>query len=221
MDKNLERAKELLPAIILTILSMIQAIALELFWGKVVDAGFLWEGGWDSLIGWLQVVAMFVGILLIWLVHVSFVIRFIWLPSLEDMVIPFFIGLLEFAMIDLLHPDFLGPWMLLLAAVFAVSIAASHFTMRRARREPENAYFFNKVGPAQWRDYRHSVAVVATLALFGVILCLFSDSQLLALLAMLAALVSLGYQSLQSKRYWMHSMLSARSGGEQGAPSGD
>lgn len=31
MNRNLERAKELLPAIVLTVLSMIQALALELF----------------------------------------------------------------------------------------------------------------------------------------------------------------------------------------------
>ena len=50
-----KRARNLLPSIVITVLSMIQAIALELFWGKVVDAGFLWEGSWDSMIGWLQV----------------------------------------------------------------------------------------------------------------------------------------------------------------------
>ena len=42
MDNNLERAKELLPAVILTILSMIQALALELFWTRFAASDYLW-----------------------------------------------------------------------------------------------------------------------------------------------------------------------------------
>ncbi len=52
MQNNAERAKDLLPAIILTILSMIQALALELFWSKIQDSGFLWQGGMDAIVGW-------------------------------------------------------------------------------------------------------------------------------------------------------------------------
>jgi cobalamin synthase len=106
-----------------------------------------------------------------------------------------------------MQPDLLGPWMLLLAAVFAISIVASHLMMRRARREPENEYFFREVSPAGWRDYRETITVVFTLALFGVMLCFFRDSQALSLLAMVTALCGLAYQAGQSKRFWMHSML--------------
>lgn len=38
---------------------------------------------------------MLEGILLIQVFYVSFVLRFTWLPSLEDTLIPFLIGLLE------------------------------------------------------------------------------------------------------------------------------
>ena len=103
MQNNLERAKDLLPSIILTILSMIQALALELFWSRIEDSVFLWQGGLDAVVGWLQLSVMLVGILLIWVFYVSFVLRFTWLPSLEDTLIPFLIGLLEFAMIDLMR----------------------------------------------------------------------------------------------------------------------
>ncbi len=95
MQNNLERAKDLLPSIILTILSMIQALALELFWSRIEDSVFLWQGGLDAVVGWLQLSVMLVGILLIWVFYVSFVLRFTWLPSLEDTLIPFLIGLLE------------------------------------------------------------------------------------------------------------------------------
>lgn len=206
MNKNVERAKELLPAVILTILSMIQALALELFWTRVVETELLWQGGFTAILGWMQAGAVFLGIMLIWLFHVSFVLRFTWLPSLEDMVVPFFIGVLEFGMIDLMEPDFLAPWMLLLAALFALSTTASHFTMRRARREPENAYFFSTISPAGLRDYLYSIAVVTALALFGVLLYFFDDNRLLAAVALTLALAALSFQLMRSKQYWMHSL---------------
>ena len=117
MQNNTERAKDLLPSILLTILSMIQALALELFWSKIEDADFLWNGGVGAVIGWLQLAVMLLGMLLIWVFYVSFVLRFTWLPSLEDTLIPFLIGLLEFAMIDLMRPGLLAVWFVLLGAV--------------------------------------------------------------------------------------------------------
>ena len=222
MGKNVERAKEMLPAIILTILSMIQALALELYWSRLVESELLWQGGITSLLFWLQAVAVLIGIVLIWLVHVSFVLRFTWLPSLEDMVIPFVIGILEFAMIDLMHPDFLGVWMLLLAAVFAVSIAASHFTMRRARREPENDYFFSAVEPGSWRDYRHSISVVAAITFFGLMIHFLPVGEMVGVVGLLVALASLGYQMRQTRRYWMHSVVpGSPQQGSTGEPPAD
>ncbi|MFT5482814.1 MAG: hypothetical protein ACI9GW_001468 [Halieaceae bacterium] len=83
MVTNIERARNLVPAIILTVLSMIQALALELFWTKVVGSQFLWEGGWGAAIGWLQLMVVLGGILFIWVFYVNFVMLFSWLPSLE------------------------------------------------------------------------------------------------------------------------------------------
>lgn len=210
MNKNVERAKEMLPAIILTILSIIQALALELFWNRLVESEYLWQAESAAVIGWLQALAMLLGIVLIWLVHVSFVLRFRWLPSLEDMVVPFLIGLLEFGMVDLMHPDLLGGWMILLSAVFAVSVAASHRMMQRARGEPENAYFFDHVGPPSLLDYRQSIATVLALMMFGILLLFFPDAVSLAFTALTFALAALCYQMLQAKRYWMHSVVPDR-----------
>ncbi len=101
MKNNIERAKELLPSIILTILSMVQALALELFWSRIEGSDFLWQGGLTAVAGWLQLTAMLVGMLLIWVLYVSFVLRFSWLPALEDTLIPFVIGLLELSLIHI------------------------------------------------------------------------------------------------------------------------
>ena len=206
MNRNLERAKELLPAIVLTVLSMIQALALELFWSKVTGTEYLWHFGWDAIIGWLQLFVMLMGILLIWIIYVSFVLRFSWLPSIEDTVIPFFIGLLEFGMIDLMHSGSLGLWFILLAAVFGLATASSHSTLRRARQDPQNAYFFRKMEPASWRDYRLSITICLTFVLSGVFLWAFGEPSLFAVGALLLALAALTLQFLRSKHYWMHSL---------------
>ena len=207
MKNNVERAKELLPSIILTILSMIQALALELYWSRIEDSPFLWEGSAAALIGWLQLAVMLQGMLLIWVFYVSFVLRFTWLPSVQDTLIPFLIGLLEFALVDLMGPDTLWLWFPLLAAVMAVATYGSHLTMRQARQDPDNDYFFNKVKPATWRDYWATSAMVMCFCLFGFLLWLLDNPVELSILALVLAVAAIGYRMAQVRFYWMHSMV--------------
>lgn len=214
MKKNIKRAKELVPAIILTILSMIQALAMELYWSKIEGAEFLWQGGWPAVIGWLQMALVLLGLLLVWVFYVSFVLRFSWLPTLEDTLVPFFIGLLEFAMIDLIYPHPLGPWFLLLAAIYATSTVTSHMTLRRARQDPANDYFFSKMGPASWRDYVVSIAAVTVLSIIGIALWLVGDPPVFSVVALAIALVALLYQFYLARRYWMHSLVEGGAGPE-------
>ena len=205
MMNRVERAKELLPSIILTILSMIQALALELFWSRIEDSAFLWQGGTDAVIGWLQMAVMLQGILLVWVFYVSFVLRFTWLPSVEDTLIPFLIGLLEFAMIDLMRPGLLWAWFPLLAAVLCVATFGSHLTLRQARRDPANDYFFRQVGTASWRDYVVTIAVAIVFCLFGVVLWFYGSSSL-SIAMLVLTMLSLSYRFTQARHYWMHSM---------------
>jgi len=213
MNNNVERAKQLVPAIILTILSMIQALAIELFWSSIKDSPFLWQVGWEAAIGWLQLTVVLVGMLLVWVFYVSFVLRFSWLPTLEDTLVPFLIGLLQFAMIDLMYPDPLGPWFLMLAAIYGITVATAHITMRRARRDPANAYFFSKIGPAGWGDYLASLIAVTTLVVTGLALWIMDDNPYLATAALLLALLALFHQFRQAKHYWMHSLQQDQSDG--------
>jgi hypothetical protein len=216
MSDQANRVRNLMPTIILTVLSMIQALALELYWNQLVEADFLWTGGWIAVVGWLQFAAMFFGIMLIWLLYVSLVLRFNWLPSLEDTLVPFLIGLLEFGLIDLTHPDLVGPWLMLFAAVFVVAVFTTHTINRRARSDPDNNYFFSQYDPTGWRDYRESAATVLSMGLLGTILWQYPGLHWLAILALLLTMVALGYQYLQARRFWLHSvgMEEQQAGGE-------
>jgi hypothetical protein len=207
MDRQIERARDLLPSIVITVLSMIQALALELFWSRIQASDFLWEGGLVALLGWLQLVTILVGIMLIWLQYVSLVLRFRWLPTMEDTLIPFAIGLLEFTMIDLMGPETMGPWLVVLATIFGLCIGASHIAHRRARRDPENDYFFRHIPPATWRDYSISIVIVSMIGLFGAVLWQLGGGPVLALVAVIFALAALCYQMVLSHRYWMHSLV--------------
>ena len=203
MKQTLDRARELLPTVVITVLSMIQALALELYWTRFGESDYLWQWGWDATIGWVQLAVMLLGILQIWLFYVSLVLRFSWLPTMEDTLTPFIIGLLEFAMIDLMGSDHLGAWFLMLAAVFSVSIGASHLVFRRARRDPLNNYCFSQMGSASWRDYLMSFVVVAILIIVGAALWLSGHVGVFALAGLLFALAALSYQLVSIHRYWL------------------
>jgi len=203
MNNNTKHAKSLLPTILLTVLSMIQALALELFWNKVQASQFLWRYDWQAFIGWLQLITMFIGILLIWVLYTSTVLRFTWLPTMQDTLIPFFIGLLEFALIGLLQPSSLGPWFIVLTLVFALATATNHMAMKQARRDPDNKYFFKDVQPARWRDYSVSISAMVILLLLGSWLWLADQPIVLSIASLLLALLALGHQFYQAHRHWV------------------
>jgi hypothetical protein len=50
-----ERAKEHFPSVLLTFLSIIQALAVELWWSSMQEADYLWqpENSWAFWIGWM------------------------------------------------------------------------------------------------------------------------------------------------------------------------
>jgi hypothetical protein len=212
MQEKLKRAKDMLPAIIVTVLSMIQALALELYWTKIQSADFLWLGGWDAIVGWIQLAVMLLGIILIWLMYVSTILRFSWLPSMQDTVTPFAIGLLEFSMIDLMGPDTLGVWFLILAMTFSVSIWAVHMIHWQARNDPDNHYFFENISPTGWRDFKSSYVVIAVFVVLGVTLWIRDEVGILAVAGLLFAAVAIMGQLFMSHRYWMHSLVGSEDG---------
>jgi len=158
-----ERTKEHFPSVLVTLLSIFQALALELLWGRVRESPYLFEGGLRAWIGWVQAGAVLLGVLAIWISYTSVVMRLRWVPRVPDMVVPFGIGLLEFALVDLMGPGTAGAWLVVFAATYAATMAGTHVLYRRARAEPENAEYFRQLEPATWRDFRAEAGIVAAL----------------------------------------------------------
>ena len=110
MNAMRERAKEHFPTVLLTLLSIVQALALELLWAHLHEADYLFQLSWIAVLSWVQVIATLLGVVLIWVVYASNVMRFRWVPTTSDSVYPFLIGLIEFMLIDTLGPDEIGQW---------------------------------------------------------------------------------------------------------------
>jgi hypothetical protein len=197
-----DRARDLLPSVLLTFLSIVQALALEFMWTSLRESPQLWSTGWVSLIGWIQMSAVALGILLVWLFYTSLVMRFSWVPSMRDSVLPFAIGLLEFTLIDLAGSDELAAWFYTLASVFAVSTWTSHIIFVRARRDPSNSEFFAHFEPARLPDFLGSIGVVAGLFVIGIVLQVTGSRGWLALCGLLAANAALVWQIAVARRFW-------------------
>jgi len=204
-----ERSRAQFPQVLLTLLSILQALALELLWSEMGESPYLWQGGLAAWIGWLQVGAVTQGILLVWLFYTSMVMRLSWVPSMRDSLYPFAIGLLEFNMIELLGPERPALWLLAMAATFATSSVASTDTFERARRDPENRELFAKESPGYGRfaglvptgSFCVALALAAAAAVgwtdgFGAV----------ALVAVVLTNAALFAQTLLIRAYWRRSI---------------
>jgi len=83
-----KRVKDHLPTVLLTLLSIVQAFSLELMWAHVTSHEDLYQLTFVVMLSWLQILATFLGVLVIWLIYASLVLRFRWVPTTSDSVFP-------------------------------------------------------------------------------------------------------------------------------------
>ena len=206
MNAIRERTKEHFPTVLLTLLSIVQALALELLWAHLHEADYLFEPTWIAALCWAQVVATLLSVVLIWVTYASNVMRFRWVPVTSDSVFPFLIGLLEFMLIDTLGADEIGQWLMLVGTVFGVMHWVAQITMRRARQDPDNEAFFADVRPAQLRDFYPQIAIVGALALAGGYVWVSGETGTITMLLLLATNGLLIRQFQEAAVFWKRSI---------------
>jgi hypothetical protein len=206
MESIRSRARENLPSVLLTLLSIVQAIALENLWQNTIDRQELLEASWSATIFWLQISLSFLVIILIWLFYVGLVMRFKWTPTISDLVLPFCVGLLELLLIRLMQPSEVGAWFLVLALITATLHLISHSLFRRARRDSENEEFFRHITPATWRDHVPKLVGILVAATFGIGLWITGDTTWVALFGLLAALILIVVEIRAVASFWRTSM---------------
>ncbi len=202
MNDVRERVKHHMPAVLLTLLSIVQALALELLWSRVTELESLHQPDWVAAILWAQMAADLVGIIVIWVVYVSTVMRFSWFPAIGDSVYPFIIGIGEFVLVETTRSDTLGWWFLQMAVVFALMNWVSHHAFRRARVEPENDWHFRDMSPARLSDFYPAIAVVLTLGVLGLVALVVELHPAVKFVAVLAVNLLLLAQLRTAKGFW-------------------
>jgi hypothetical protein len=206
MSSVRERVIRSFPTVLLTLLSIIQAVALEVLWEGLGERPHLWAGGLGALIGWLQVSAVFCGIFVVWLFYTSLVMRVVWLPGLRDNLIPFVIGLSEFVLADMLAPADLHLWFYLLAWIFAFSTFTSTATFKKARLEPGNEDYFRNFDPSTAANHVPAAMFVSGLVLMGLLVQVFGPTGRVALFAVVMGNLALGVQLLIIRNFWRRSI---------------
>ncbi|MDA1372087.1 MAG: hypothetical protein O2971_15160 [Proteobacteria bacterium] len=202
MSKIKARIKVQFPMVLLTLISIIQALALELLWGKVVASDYLFGGGIAAVVSWGMVTVCFLGIIQIWVLYSTMVMGVIWQPLIRDSVFPFIIGVQEFLMVSLVDAQFNPLWLFVLASIFISANWMSHNSLRRARQDPDNAQFFNNIEPARLKDFIPLIGIVAALTLMGILGLLTNNQNWLPLLAIVLTNLILLLQILASRRLW-------------------
>lgn len=201
-----ERVKENFPTVLLTLLSIVQAIALELLWGHVVEATHLYTLSFEAIVGWLQVAATLMGFALIWVVYASNVMRFRWVPTIADSMYPFIVGIVEFWLVETMGPNSLGIWFLVLGVVIAVMTYVSQITMRRARYDNDNHPFFEGREPATIVDFIPQIMIVLTFVTVGLLVMFQVLPAWLDGLGVGLSLVFLVWQFYSTSVFWAFSV---------------
>jgi hypothetical protein len=152
------------PTIYLTLLSMVQALALEVLWSAVNDHEYFWSWNAVALTGWLQATAVFQLIFFIWVAYAHVVMRFRWVVSVRDSVIPFILGVAQFALIGLIHPDRVHLWFYGLAATSCFGAWVALVVVRQVWEEPDNADLLAAIGKPRPFLYSGPLLVCVILA---------------------------------------------------------
>ncbi len=206
MKQIRNRARKSFPSVLLTLLSIVQAIALETLWEASRHRADLFDPSLLTVTSWLQLAATLLIIIFIWLAYVGMVMRFRITPQLADLISPFFVGLLQFLLIEMTNPGHLGEWFVVLAVIAALVTYFTHKLFQRARRDSENHEFFSVVPAATWRDHSVRIFPAAMSALIGGWLWQSGHTGWFALVAILLVWLSIIHQIWIAAKYWRISM---------------
>ena len=206
MNKVRERVKFNVPAVVLTLLGIVQAFALELLWTFVAAEDALVTFNLEGVFLGLQSLSIFLAILGVWLVYASAVTRFVWVPSFLELVLPFWVGLIQFLLIELMGVKDFPIWLLLTAILFATLHWIGQTTMLKARRDPENASFFDRTSPATWRDFLSVYLITFGMLLGGGLAWAMGFSLTAKVGVMIAVIVVLFAELRQMEIWWTRSV---------------
>jgi len=206
MDSMRNRATDMFPMVLLTLLSIVQALALEFLWDHTRHRTDLFEISVAVIPGWMQIAATFNVIIIIWLMYAGMLMRFRWTPSTMDSIFPFLVGLIQFLMIDMMGAEHFALWIIVLALTFGVLVTIDHLAMRRARQVEENREFFDQYAPATIKDFLPQILMVVSLLLAGGWIGFSGHHGWFTILVLVGIFLGLGWETHRSAYFWKISM---------------
>ena len=206
MESMRNRAKDLFPMVLLTLLSIVQALALEFLWDHTRHRSELFELSLAVIPGWLQIAATLNVIIIIWLMYAGMLMRFRWTPSTMDSVFPFLVGLIQFLMIEIMGAENFALWVIVLAVTFGVLVFIDHRGMRRARQDKANREFFDQYAPATIKDFVPEIVMVVMLLIAGGWIGLSGYQGWFNVVVLILIFAGLGYETHRTASYWRVSM---------------
>lgn len=206
METIRNRAKDNFPMVLLTLLSIVQALALEFLWDHMRHRSELFNWSFAIIPAWMQIIATFSIIILIWLMYSGMLMRFRWTPSIGDSIFPFVVGLIQFFMIDIMGDKYFALWALVLGITFGAMVAINHNAMKRARRDDANIEFFRRFSPATIKDFVPQIVLVSTMLFLSVSLAVTSGNTGLKIFTLALIFVVVGIEANNARRYWNESM---------------
>lgn len=206
MDNIRDRAKDKFPMVLLTLLSIVQALALEFLWDHARHRTDLLEWSVAVIPGWLQIAATLDVIILIWLMYAGMLMRFRWTPTTMDSTIPFIVGLIQFLMIDIMGAEHFALWVVVVGLTFGTVVVVNHRAMKRARLDVANREFFDQFLPATLRDFVPQIIVVVALLVAGSWIGFSGKQGWFAVLVLVGIFFGLGYETHSATKYWRVSM---------------
>ena len=206
MESMRNRAKELFPMVLLTLLSIVQALALEFLWDHMRHRSDLFELSIAVIPGWLQIAATLNMIIIIWLMYAGMLMRFRWTPTTMDSIFPFGVGLIQFLLIDLMGNEYFALWVIVLSVTFGVLVLIDHRAMRRARQDEANREFFDRYASATIKDFVPQIILGAAMLSAGIWLQLSGHQGWLRVVVLVAVFVAIGYETHKTATYWRDSM---------------
>jgi len=132
MNDIRNRVRSNVPAVVLTLLGIIQALALEQLWTHVLHSDVLYALNWQTLTTWTQIFTTLIAIILVWLVYAVNVTRFRWLPTVYEFILPFWVGFIQLLVIQALATS---NWIL----VYSHGYTFWHHDLDCANHTPESA----------------------------------------------------------------------------------
>ena len=192
--------------VLLTLLSIVQALALEFLWDHVRHRTDLFELSVAVIPGWLQIAATLNVIIIIWLMYAGMLMRFRWTPTTTDSIFPFVIGLIQFLLIDIMGAEYFALWVIVLAITFGVLVFIDHRAMKRARQDGANGEFFDRYAPATIKDFVPQIIMGVTMLSAGIWLLLSGHQGWFRVVVLVGVFVAIGYETHKTAAYWRDSM---------------